>query len=112
MDGVARVRFRDVIVLMPFHRACEKELAFESAEFYAQRFGEIRLELDQCEIEVCRRRRPVRSGKRRRPLLCGQCGQVPRVAFVMGHKSFCLRCAREWATAAGNREESPAALSA
>ena len=57
MDGFALVRFEDVVVMMPFQRPCEKELAFESTAFYAQRYGEIRLEVEQCEMRVRRRDR-------------------------------------------------------
>jgi hypothetical protein len=106
MGGFALVRFEDVVVMMPFQRPCEKELAFESAAFYAQRYGEIRLEVEQREMRVRRRDR----GRRRRSAPCARCGRAARLAFVIGRDSFCLRCARDLASAPRADEDLPALL--
>jgi hypothetical protein len=88
MEGVALIRFRDGMLLMPAYQGYDRELAFEEAKFCAQRYGEARLELDHCETVV-------RSAGRDPALTCTRCTQAAPVAFAWGDSWLCLRCARE-----------------
>lgn len=88
MEGIARIRFKDGMLLMPAYHGYDRELAFEEAEFYAQRYGEAWLELEHGETVV-------RSAGRSPASACMRCKQDAPVAFGWGDGWLCLRCARE-----------------
>jgi len=89
VSGVARISFPGGCLLMPSKNRYDRELVFEQAEFYARRHGAATLELS-------RRQMLISAADPQAGQTCTLCrDQLNRLAFAVGDRQLCPRCARK-----------------
>ena len=89
-DGLARISFSGGYLVMAVDDAYGKDLAFEEAEFFAQRYGEVTFELQRRAMLVL-----VHTDAQDLSTICSRCARNTTLSFIVAVHRLCAHCARD-----------------